>query len=453
MDGTAVTSLLAFIVAIGVLVTIHELGHFWVARAVGVKVLRFSVGFGKPLWTRVGKDGTEYVIAMLPLGGYVKMLGEGGDEPVPEEERHRSFEQKSLAARAAIVVAGPLFNFIFAVFAFGAVQMVGVSGMKPIVGEVAEASVAARAGLQQGEEITVVNGHLVEIWQQALEKMLGAVVVGDSLQLQVVNLEGTTQQRMLENPFGRDIPEGMALLDQLGFSIERPAVPPRIGEVAPDGAAAAAGLELGDLILTVESEPVGSWGVGVAWVRDSPEQMLQLTIDRDGVIFPLQLTPARVEANGKVIGRIGAAVDLTEFRENYYRTVQFGPVDALIRGAEKTWDMSAMTLKVMGRMVVGATSTDGLSGPISIARYAGNSMESGLTTFLSFLGLVSVSLGVLNLLPVPMLDGGHLFYYLVEAVKGSPLSDSAMMAGQRIGIVFLVGLMSLALYNDLLRLF
>ena len=453
MDGTAVTSLLAFIVAIGVLVTIHELGHFWVARAVGVKVLRFSVGFGKPLWTRVGKDGTEYVIAMLPLGGYVKMLGEGGDEPVPEEERHRSFEQKSLAARAAIVVAGPLFNFIFAVFAFGAVQMVGVSGMKPIVGEVAEASVAARAGLQQGEEITVVNGHLVEIWQQALEKMLGAVVVGDSLQLQVVNLEGTTQQRMLENPFGRDIPEGMALLDQLGFSIERPAVPPRIGEVAPDGAAAAAGLELGDLILTVESEPVGSWAVWVDWVRDSPEQMLQLTIDRDGVIFPLQLTPARVEANGKVIGRIGAAVDLTEFRENYYRTVQFGPVDALIRGAEKTWDMSAMTLKVMGRMVVGATSTDGLSGPISIARYAGNSMESGLTTFLSFLGLVSVSLGVLNLLPVPMLDGGHLFYYLVEAVKGSPLSDSAMMAGQRIGIVFLVGLMSLALYNDLLRLF
>jgi regulator of sigma E protease len=244
----------------------------------------------------------------------------------------------------------------------------------------------------------------------------------------------------------------MALLDKLGFAVERPAVPPRIGEVVADGAAAAAGLEPGDLVLTVAEEPLESWAAWVEWVRESPEQTLQLTIDRDGVIFPMQLTPARVEANGKTIGRIGAAVDLTEFRETYYRTVQYGPVDALIRGAEKSWNMSTMTLQVMGRMVVGATSTDGLSGPISIARYAGSSMESGLTTFLSFLGLVSVSLGVLNLLPIPMLDGGHLFYYLIESIKGSPPSEGAMMVGQRIGIVFLVGLMSLALYNDLLRL-
>lgn len=446
------TSLLAFILAIGVLVTIHELGHFWVARAVGVKVLRFSVGFGRPLWKRVGQDGTEYVIAMLPLGGYVKMLGEGSDEPIPEEERYRSFDLQPLAARAAIVVAGPLFNFIFAIFAFGAVQMVGVSGMKPIVGQITAASVAENAGLKQGDEVTLVNGHPVQIWQQALEKMLGAVVVGDTLQLEVVNASGVVQQRLLENPFGADIPEGMALLDKLGFAVERPAVPPRIGEVVADGAAAAAGLEPGDLVLTVAEEPLESWAAWVEWVRESPEQTLQLTIDRDGVIFPMQLTPARVEANGKTIGRIGAAVDLTEFRETYYRTVQYGPVDALIRGAEKSWNMSTMTLQVMGRMVVGATSTDGLSGPISIARYAGSSMESGLTTFLSFLGLVSVSLGVLNLLPIPMLDGGHLFYYLIESIKGSPPSEGAMMVGQRIGIVFLVGLMSLALYNDLLRL-
>ena len=447
------TSLFAFIVAIGVLVTIHELGHFWVARAVGVKVLRFSVGFGRPLWKRTGKDGTEYVVAMLPLGGYVKMLGEGSGEPVPEEERHRSFEVQSLAARAAIVVAGPLFNFIFAVFAFGAVQMVGVSGMKPIVGEVAEASVAGRSGLQQGEEIVAVNNRPVEIWQQALEKMLGAVVVGETVQLQVVDRLGIQQLRTLENPFGAEIPEGMALLDQLGFAIERPAVPPRIGEVIPDGAAAQAGLEFGDLIVTVEGEPVESWAAWVEWVQESPEQPLQIKIDRDGVLFPMVLTPAKVELNGKTIGRIGAAVDLTEFRENYYRTVQYGLWEGLVRGAEKSWEMSSMTLQVMGRMVVGATSTDGLSGPISIARYAGNSMESGLTTFLSFLGLVSVSLGVLNLLPVPMLDGGHLFYYLIEAIKGSPPSEGAMMVGQRVGIVFLVGLMSLALYNDLLRLF
>lgn len=447
------SSVFAFIVAIGVLVTIHELGHFWVARAVGVKVLRFSVGFGKPLWTRVGKDGTEYVVAMLPLGGYVKMLGEGGDEPVAASERHRSFEQKSLAARAAVVVAGPLFNFIFAILAFGAVQMVGVSGMKPLLGEVVEGSVAAQAGVQQGEEIVAVNGHPVEIWQQALERVLGAVVVGDRLELQLVSPSGNEQGRVVENPFGREIPEGMVLLEQLGLSIARPAVLPRIGEVSPDGAAAAAGLERGDLILTVAGEPVESWAAWVEWVRESPQQMLQLTIERDGVIFPMQLTPARVGQGGETIGRIGAAVDLTEFRGKYYRMVEYGPVEALFRGAEKSWDMSVMTLQVMGRMVIGATSTDGLSGPISIARYAGNSMESGIVSFLSFLGLVSVSLGVLNLLPVPMLDGGHLFYYLLEAVKGSPLSESAMLVGQRVGVVFLVGLMSLALYNDLLRLF
>ncbi len=447
------TSLLAFIIAIGVLVTVHELGHFWVARAAGVKVLRFSVGFGKPIWRRMGQDGTEYVIGILPLGGYVKMLGEGGEEPVPEEERHRSFEVQPLAARAAIVFAGPLFNFIFAIFAFGAVQMIGVSGMKPVVGPISESSVADVAGLMQGDEILAVNGQPVQIWQQALEKMLGAVVVGEKLQLEVVDASGVRHARQLDNPFGTEIPEGMALLEQLGFSIARPAVPPRIGEVVEDGAAAAAGLESGDLILTVDGEPVDNWAAWVEWVRESPEQPLQLTIERDGVIFPMVLTPARVEVNGTSIGRIGAAVDLSEYRSTHYREVQYGLVDGVVRGAEKTWDMSVMTLKVMGRMVVGATSTDGLSGPISIARYAGNSMESGVTTFLSFLGLVSVSLGVLNLLPVPMLDGGHLFYYLVEAIKGSPLSEGAMVVGQRIGIIFLVGLMSLALYNDLLRLF
>ncbi|MBT3197097.1 MAG: RIP metalloprotease RseP, partial [Gammaproteobacteria bacterium] len=446
--GGGVTAVIAFIIAIGLLVTVHEFGHFWVARRVGVKVLRFSVGFGRPLWRRMGRDGTEYVIAALPLGGYVKMLGEGGEEPVTAAEKEFSFESKSLAARAAIVAAGPLFNFIFAIFAFGLVQMWGVSGMKPVVGEVDLSSVASTAGLSRGDEIVAVNGEPVQIWQQALEQILGGVILGESIQLSVVDHSGVQQQRELQNPFGKEIPEGMALLVGLGFSIERPLLPPRIGVVSAAGAAAEAGLESGDLVLTVNGEPVESWKSWVDWVQESPEQPLALTIERDGVIFPLQLTPARVEVNQQVIGRIGASADLSEYRQSHYREIRYGVVDGLVRGAEKSWEMASLTLRVMGRMVVGATSTDGLSGPISIARYAGASMESGVVTFLSFLGLVSVSLGVLNLLPIPMLDGGHLFYYFIEWVSGSPPSESAMLLGQRIGVVFLVGLMSLALYND-----
>lgn len=452
MIGSGLYSLLAFIVAIGVLVTVHEFGHFWVARRAGVKVIRFSVGFGRPLWRRIGKDGTEYVIAALPLGGYVKMLGEGSGEEISESERTQSFEAKSLAARSAIVVAGPLFNFIFAVFAFAVVQMIGVSGLKPIIGAVEEASVAAQAGLQQGEEIVAVDGQPVTIWQQALETILGNIVVGDPVELEVATASGETAKRVLENPFGREIPEGLDLLQRLGFSMERPLLPPRIGEVVEGDAAERAGLEPGDLVLTVADEPVESWGTWVEWVQESPEQTMEITIERDGVIFPLELTPARAEIEQRVVGRIGASVELSEYRKQWFQTVQYGPLDALVRGAEKTWDFSVMTLQVMGRMVVGSTSTDGLSGPISIARYAGNSMESGLAPFFSFLGLVSVSLGVLNLLPVPMLDGGHLFYYLVEAVRGRPLSERAMILGQKVGIVLILGLMTLALYNDLLRL-
>jgi len=452
MIGSGLYSLLAFIIAIGVLVTVHEFGHFWVARRAGVKVIRFSVGFGRPLWRRIGKDGTEYVVAALPLGGYVKMLGEGAEEEISESERAQSFEAKSLAARSAIVVAGPLFNFIFAVFAFAVVQMVGVSGLKPVVGAVEASSIAAQAGLRQGEEILSVDGQPVTIWQQALEVMLGNIVVGDSVVLEVVTAEGGTASRTLSNPFGREIPEGLDLLQRLGFSMERPLLPPRIGEVVEGGAAEQAGLESGDLVLTVADEPVESWGAWVEWVQESPEQPLEITIERDGVIFPLSLTPARIEVEQRVVGRIGASVELSEYRKQWFQTVQYGPLDALVRGAEKTWDFSVMTLQVMGRMVVGRTSTDGLSGPISIARYAGNSMESGIAPFFSFLGLVSVSLGVLNLLPIPMLDGGHLFYYLVEAVQRRPVSERTMMLGQKIGIVLILGLMSLALYNDLLRL-
>jgi len=321
-----------------------------------------------------------------------------------------------------------------------------------VVGEVVEDSVSYSSGLESGDEIVAVNGAPVRIWQEALEGILGSVVVGDQIILEVVAPSGVVKQRLLKNPFGEDIPEGMELLEQLGFTMHRPPVPPRIGELVSGGAAQQAGLEAGDLILTVDDETVLSWQEWVGWIQDNPERPLVLTIERDEVVFPLTLIPAAVEVERKIIGRIGASVDLTRYRQEYYREVRYGPLDALVRGAEKSWEMASMTIQVMGRMVAGTTSTDGLSGPISIARYAGDSMESGIIPFLSFLGLVSLSLGVLNLLPVPMLDGGHLFYYLAEWIRGEPLSERVMVMGQRVGIVFLVGLMSLALYNDLLRL-
>ncbi|MBL6969662.1 MAG: RIP metalloprotease RseP, partial [Gammaproteobacteria bacterium] len=305
--GSGLYALLAFIVAIGILVTVHEFGHFWVARRVGVKVLRFSVGFGRPLWKRTGqRDGTEYVIAALPLGGYVKMLGEGGDEEVTESEKERSFDNQSLGARAAIVVAGPLFNFVFAVIAFAAVQMIGVSGMKPIIGEVAESSISSSAGLEQGDEIVSVNGNPVRIWQEALEGVLGSAVLGTPIALEVVSSSGLHQQMVLENPFGENIPEGPEMLEQLGFSINRPHVPPRIGELVSGGAAELAGFESGDLVLTVDGEDVLSWQDWVKWIQDSPGRPLTLTIERDEVVFPLELVPAAVELEQKIIGRIGA---------------------------------------------------------------------------------------------------------------------------------------------------
>ncbi|MBT3347093.1 MAG: RIP metalloprotease RseP [Thiotrichales bacterium] len=458
--GAGVFNIFAFIVVIGILVTVHEYGHFWVARKMGVKVLRFSVGFGKPLWSWRGKssgadEGTEYVIAAIPLGGYVKMLGEGDSEEITEAERHQSFDHKPLAARAAIVVAGPLFNFLFAIAAFAAIQMIGVSGLKPIIGEVAPNSVAAEAGMRSGEEIVAVDGEPVRIWQEVIEGIVSQVVVGDAVKLSWIDSSGVVKNGVLRNPFGKSIPEGMDLFEKLGFSIGRPKLDAVIGEVVADSAAQRAGLESGDRVFKVAGEKVNSWGEWAKWIKSSPGESLSMTVIRDDIFFNLTLTPEEVKVGEKTIGRAGVMAyqgDKKRYRELWYRDIQYGPIDALWRGVEKSWELSSMTLQVMGRMLTGATSTDGLSGPISIAKYAGNSMDMGIVSFLSFLGLVSVSLGVLNLLPIPMLDGGHLFHYLIEWIRGEPLPENAMLVGQKIGIIFLVGLMSLALYNDILRL-
>ncbi len=350
-------------------------------------------------------------------------------------------------------MAGPLFNFLFAFLAYGAVAMIGISGLKPQLGGVIESSPAAVAGLQSGDEIVAVNGTPVVIWQQALEEIVTAVVASDGVDLEVMGTGGERRQHRLEASFGGDIPEGGALLQGLGLEIDRPRLPPRLGTLVSGGAAEAAGLQSGDLVVSVMAQPVSSWEEWVEWIQRSPEQPLVVLFERDGVPMTLELVPQRVELEtGRVIGRIGAEVELGEYRRSHLRELRLGPLQALIHGVEKSWQMSWLTLRMMGRMVTGEASTKQLGGPITIARYAGSSMESGLVPFFSFLGLLSVSLGVLNLLPIPILDGGHLLFYLLEWVRGAPLSERVMGLGQQLGGVFLVGLMALVLYNDVHRL-
>lgn len=448
-------SVASFVLAIGVLVTVHEFGHYWVARRVGVKVLRFSVGFGRPIWLwRAGPDRTEYVVAAIPLGGYVKMLDEAEGD-VPPQDRHRAFNRQSLARRCAVVVAGPLANFLFAAAAYALTFMIGVSGLKAIVGEVDADSLAARAGLVSGQQIVAVDGRETRTWEAAVQAILGESLNRGPTRLSVRGLDGAVRDLSLDlTSVGVDDLTRGQFFRALGLEPGRPSIPARIGSVEPDGAAARGGLLVGDTVVQADGEPVADWGAWVGMVRARPAQPMNVLVERDGVRHMLSITPARQVAGDEVHGRIGAGVaDADVALEQYYVTERLLPWDALARGVVRTVDVSVLTVRMLWRMLLLEVSVENLSGPISIAQYAGVSAQIGLTRFLEFLAIVSVSLGILNLLPVPMLDGGHLLYYLAEAVRGRPLSEAVQFAGQRLGIALLVGLMGLAFYNDLSRLF
>ena len=449
-------SILAFIVAIGVLVTVHEFGHFWVARKLGVKVLRFSVGFGKPLWIRrSGEDQTEYVVASIPFGGYVKMLDEREGE-VEASELDRAFNRKSVWRRIAIVAAGPAFNFLFAILAYYLIFLVGVGGVKPVVGEVVVSSPAYTAGIQRDDVILSVNGIETRSWEKARFTMLEEAVSADQIVLQVQGSDLQISDKVIDI---RELEllqkEQIDLMRDLGLSAWRPDIPPIIAEVLPDGAAEQAGLLAEDKILALDGITIENAQQWVTMIRDNPGKTMKLRVSRDANEVDLELTPrSRVEA-GETYGYIGVRnrIEIPEsVRREMMVVERYGPAEGMFEAMDKTWRMTWLTLRVLGKLVTGEASVRNLSGPITIAHYAGISARIGLEPFLGFLAIISISLGVLNLLPVPMLDGGHLFYYLVEVFKGSPVSEQTEIIGQKIGILLLFCLMSIAIYNDLLRL-
>ena len=447
--------LCAFIVALGVLITFHELGHFLVARRCGVKVLQFSVGFGRPLWSRkFGRDNTEFVIGAFPLGGYVRMLDER-EGAVAEAERARAFNNKSLGERVAIVAAGPVFNFIFAALAYWLVYMIGVTGLKPVIGSVQEASPALHAGFRADDEITQINGRATPTWNSALELLVAGVIDRSSAAVTVTGAQG--HERLLAVDLAAIPIDSMAegnLLRLLGVEPARPAVPAVIGEVTDQGPARRAGLAQGDRIEAVDGVAVRDWQHWVELVRAAPGTPLSVSISRAGEAMELAVTPeAKESGQGEEIGFIGAGLDPGyELDRALFATESYPLHTALAKGAVKTLDMTALTLQILWRMVTGQASLKNLSGPVSIAQYAGQTAQLGIVAFLGFLAIVSISLAVLNLLPVPLLDGGHLFYYFIEFIKGSPVSVPMQMLGQRIGLALLFSLMALAIFNDLARL-
>jgi regulator of sigma E protease len=443
----------AFVVALGLLIVVHEFGHYWVARRLGVKVLRFSIGFGRTLWSRrFGRDQTELVVAWLPLGGYVKMLDESEGE-VAAEERHRAFNRQAVWKRMAIVVAGPLFNFLFAILAYALVFLAGTEGIKPVIGHVVPDSIAERAGLKAGETVVALDGREVQAWNQHRLYLFRRALERREVAVEVRTIAGERAERTLDL---RDFPvaeiSGALVERGIGLIGYLPPPLPVIGALEP-GPAERAGMRVNDRIVAIGGEAVQGWDQLAAAIREKPGQPIVLTAEREGQRLQFEVTPEAVEHDGKTVGRIHIRPLLAELPEDMRVAVRYGPLDAFTEAVENTWTMSYLTLAMLYKMLKLEVSTRNISGPITIAQYAGQSAKIGIEPFIMFLAVISISLAVLNLLPIPVLDGGHLLYFAVEAVIGRPLPERVLVWGQQIGIALLAGLMFLAFYNDLTRLF
>lgn len=443
-----------FVITIGVLVSFHEFGHFWTARKVGVKVLRFSVGFGKVLWSYQKKsDTTEYVLSAIPLGGYVKMVDERESE-VKEDDFPFAFNRQPLWARMAIVVAGPVFNLVLAVFLFWCVLVTGETGIKPILGKVEQGTLAASAGFKEDEEIISVDDKLTPTWTEAMAVIFTSALDGNKdIKVTVKDLNDEQSNRVLKLS-GSDIQSSEILYKNLGFKPWSPTLKPVIGNVLPESSALRAGLLKGDLILSADNIVIKDWLQLVDIVKSHPNVTISLKIERDGVKLPINIIPKSVQIDQKLEGKIGASVSVPEdLIKSVSVKYSLSPLQAIPVSLETTWYYSVTTIKMMGKMLIGKTSVDNLSGPISIAQYAGQSASMGLVAFIKFMALLSVSLGILNLLPIPVLDGGHLLFFIIEGIKGSPVSEKIQSFFQQVGMLFLMGLMALAMVLDVQRLF
>ena len=445
-------SVIGFIIAIAILVTVHEFGHYWVARRLGVKVLRFSVCFGKPLWKKIaGNDQTEYVIAAIPLGGYVKMLGEGDDE-YTAEEAHRAFDNQKLWKRAAIVFAGPLINFLFAILIYVGLNQYGFQAIQPIMGALPQSSILHQSGVREGDRLLSVDDKPFQYFREHELYLFNRALAKDVIQI-AVEREGTEQECTVDfSELQVRSFKPTFINREIGLQSVMPKALPIVARLEAEFPAEQAGLKIGDEIVGINDVEVNSWAGIVREIGNAEQGLMDIAVKRNDELKLFSLRPKLIERNGQSVQVIGIGPEVLPVPEELLFKHQYSGSENFTRSVNETWQMSTMILRVLKKMIIGEASHENISGPITIASVAGQALQLSLVYYLSILAAISISLGVMNLLPVPMLDGGHLLYYMIEAVKGSPLSEQAMIIGQKIGLVLLAGLMSLAFYNDILRL-
>ena len=447
----------SFIVALGLLITAHEYGHFYVARRCGVKVERFSIGFGKAIWRRVGKDGTEYVLAMIPLGGYVKMLDERVED-VPEALKDQAFNRKTVWQRIAIVAAGPIANFIFAIVALYFMYLIGVPSLKPVITSTTPGTAAAQIQVTEPMQITAISGQAVRNWEEVNLALAGHI--GDeSLSVSLTPVDGlqgldsSVRSYTLDTRNWHFDPEKESPITTLGLGIYRPEIVPTIAAISPDSAAAKSELKVGDTLVAINGKNYTDWQAFVDIIQHSANVPVSLTVRRNGEQFNVAVTPlSSKNADGQEIGMLGVSPTQAPWPDNMRLQLEYGPIDSFGIAADKTWQLVAVSFKMIGKLFTGDVSVKNLSGPISIAQGAGSSANYGLVYFLGFLALISVNLGIINLLPLPVLDGGHLLYYFIEVITGKPVPEKVQEIGFRFGAAILLMLMSIALFNDFARL-
>lgn len=443
-------NLVSFVIALGILVTVHEYGHFWVARKNGVKVERFSVGFGKAIWRKKAKDGTEYVIAMIPLGGYVKMLDERVDH-VEEQDKDKTFNSKSVYQRIAIIAAGPFANFAFAILAFYLMFLIGVPSIKPVISNIAPNSIAAQAQLPNNAEIVEVSGKVTRDWQDVNLALIGEIGSSSIVMKTKKSDSQYVSSHQLDTKAWLFSPENSSALTSLGIIPYRPTVHNELARIGKDSPAEKAGFKVGDKIIAINDNLSSSWNEFSKQIKLYPNQLVSISVERDGRKKILQVTPKGIDHGGKLVGYLGVSPKADDWPEEYKIDISYDIFSALNESINKTWNLITLSFDMIGKLITGDVSVKNLSGPIAIAQGAGNSAGYGFVYFLGFLALISINLGIINLLPLPVLDGGHLLYYLIELLTGKAVPERIQEAGFKFGAIALLAIMSIAVFNDFSR--